>query len=187
MAFQSNGFAASSTSSAVSPNTAVFPNHVLSSSMSSFASPAAARHSSQSQMNKTYKQASNLFLTRRYPEALSTIIPLITPPHGEATANGSAAGEANDLERPDQNGHLDGEPAPVATVSRTMRTKVWCLYLTLLNAILEMEPEQGKDAFGNQWRILCSKVRDGEVWEEVVRNGYHGVEGDVDSEVVISL
>jgi len=75
----------------------------------------------------------------------------------------------------------------VATASRTMRTKVWCLYLTLLNAILEMEPDQGKDAFGAQWKALCAKVRDGVVWEEVVRNGYHGGEGDVDSEVVISL
>lgn len=51
-----------------------------------------------------------------------------------------------------------------------------------------MDPEEGKDAFGNQeWRALCSKVRDGQVWEEVVHNGYHGVEGDVDSDVVINL
>lgn len=32
-----------------------------------------------------------------------------------------------------------------------------------------------------------SKVRDGDVWEEVVKNGYGGVEGDVDSDVVINL
>ena len=134
-------------------------------------------------MNKIYKQASNLFLTRRYPEALSTVLPLITPPHGEGSGS---TGDTNNLEQPDQNGHLE-EPAPVATASRTMRTKVWCLYLTLLNAILEMEPDQGKDAFGAQWKALCAKVRDGVVWEEVVRNGYHGGEGDVDSEVVISL
>jgi hypothetical protein len=134
-------------------------------------------------MNKAYKQASNLFLTRRYPEALSTVLPLITPPHGETNGN---TDDTNGLENPDQNGHLE-DPAPVATASRTMRIKVWCLYLTLLNAILEMEPDHGKDTFGSQWRTFCTKVRDGEVWEEVVRNGYHGVEGDVDSEVVISL
>lgn len=65
---------------------------------------------------------------------------------------------------------------------------MWSLYLTILNAIVEMEPEEGKDAFGNQeWRALCSKVREGQVWEEVVHNGYHGVEGDVDSDVVINL
>jgi hypothetical protein len=62
------------------------------------------------------------------------------------------------------------------------------LYLTILNAVIELEPDEGKDAFGQQdWRVLCSKVRDGEIWEEVVRNGYYGVEGDVDSDVVINL
>lgn len=62
------------------------------------------------------------------------------------------------------------------------------MYLTILNAVIELEPDEGKDAFGQQdWRVLCSKVRDGEIWEEVVRNGYYGVEGDVDSDVVINL
>jgi hypothetical protein len=57
-----------------------------------------------------------------------------------------------------------------------------------LNAIVELDPDEGKDAFGTQeWRAICTKVREGEVWEEVVRNGYHGVEGDVDSDVVINL
>jgi hypothetical protein len=65
---------------------------------------------------------------------------------------------------------------------------VWSLYLTILNAIVEMDPDEGKAAFGSQeWRALCAKVREGSVWEDVVRNGYHGVEGEVDSEVVINL
>lgn len=65
---------------------------------------------------------------------------------------------------------------------------MWSLYLTILNAIVDLEPEEGKDAFGQQdWRILCNKVRDGAIWEEVIQNGYHGVEGDVDSDVVINL
>lgn len=142
-----------------------FGRNILSSSMSSLqSSTIASRHTSQ--ISKTYRQASTLFLTRRLPEALTTLTPLITPP-------GSAD---------------DGEPAPVAGASRTTRIKVWSLYLTILNAIVEMEPEEGKDAFGNQeWRALCSKVREGQVWEEVVHNGYHGVEGDVDSDVVINL
>jgi hypothetical protein len=76
----------------------------------------------------------------------------------------------------------------VALASKTTRVKVWSLYLTILNAIVELEPEDGKEAFGSQeWRALCNKVRDSEVWEEVVRNGYHGVEGDVDADVVINL
>lgn len=62
------------------------------------------------------------------------------------------------------------------------------MYLTILNAIVELEPDEGKDAFGAQeWRGLCNKVRDGAIWEEVVKNGYHGVDGDVDSDVVINL
>lgn len=66
--------------------------------------------------------------------------------------------------------------------------KVWSLYLTVLNAILELDTDEGKQAFGTQeWRSLCTKVREGEVWEEVIRNGYHGNEGDVDPEVVINL
>jgi hypothetical protein len=51
-----------------------------------------------------------------------------------------------------------------------------------------LDPDEGKQAFGSQeWRGLVAKVRDGEVWEDVVKNGYNGVEGDVDSDVVINL
>lgn len=76
----------------------------------------------------------------------------------------------------------------MARAGRATRIKVWSLYLTILNAILELEPDEGKEAFGSQeWRALCNKVRDGTVWQEVVDNGYHGVEGDVDAEVVTNL
>ncbi|KAG6082468.1 hypothetical protein E4U16_006038 [Claviceps sp. LM84 group G4] len=140
-------------------------DNILSSSIASLRSaPTSSRQTSQ--ISKTYRQASTLFLTRRLPEALTTLTPLILPP-----------GSPN-----------DGEPAPVASASRTTRIKVWSLYLTILNAIVETGPEEGKEAFGNQeWRTLCAKVRDGQVWEEVVHNGYHDVEGDVDADVVINL
>ena len=60
--------------------------------------------------------------------------------------------------------------------------------MTILNAILELDPNEAKDAFGVQeYRVLCSKVREGAIWEEVVRNGYHGIEGQVDADVVINL
>jgi hypothetical protein len=137
--------------------------------MSSLSSSISSARNPSSHISKTYRQASTLFLTRRLPEALSTVLPLITPSSEEES--GTAA-----------------EPAPVAKASRTTRIKVWSLYLTILNAIVELDPDEGKDAFGTQeWRALVSKVREGEVWEEVVRNGYHGVEGDVDSDVVINL
>ncbi|GAB1320490.1 hypothetical protein MFIFM68171_10700 [Madurella fahalii] len=145
-------------------------SRVLTASISSLSSSIASpRNSSSSHISKTYRQASTLFLTRRLPEALSTIFPLVSP----ASSDDSKA---------------PFEPAPVARASRSSRIKVWSLYLTILNAILELEPDEGKDAFGTQeWRALCQKVREGEVWEEVVRNGYHGVEGDVDADVVINL
>jgi hypothetical protein len=143
-------------------------SQLLSASMSS----ATSRHHGSSQISKTYRQASTLFLTRRLPESLSTILPVITSP-SEHDLNGNTS---------------TSEPAPVASASRTTRIKVWSLYLTILNAVVELDPDEGKQAFGAQeWRALVMKVREGEVWEEVIQNGYGGVEGDVDSDVVINL
>lgn len=146
-----------------------FSSHVLSNSISSLASSTSSRPSPNN-ISKTYRQASQLFLTRRLPEALSTVLPLITPSAENADVNGLS------------------EPAPIVRASRSTRIKVWSLYLTILNAVLELDADEGKDAFGTQeWRSLCKKVRDGDVWEEVVQFGYHGNEGEVDSDVVINL
>lgn len=140
-------------------------SQLLTSSISSLSNSTSSRQTS-SQISKIYRQSSTLFLTRRLPESLSTILPVITPPNPEDT----------------------NEPAPIARASRTTRIKVWSLYLTILNAVVELDPDEGKQAFGSSdWRALVSKVREGDVWEEVVRNGYGGVEGDVDSDVVINL
>ncbi|KAI0166414.1 hypothetical protein GGR57DRAFT_25319 [Xylariaceae sp. FL1272] len=156
----------SATLSPTSPDT--FGSH-LANSISSLASSTSGRVA-PSQISKSYRQASQLFLTRRLPEALSTVLPLITPATESADVNGAT------------------EPAPVIRASRSTRIKVWSLYLTILNAILELDADQGKETFGAQeWRALCHKVRNGDVWEEVVQFGYHGVEGDVDSDVVINL
>lgn len=135
------------------------------------ASSTSSRHGS-SQISKIYRQSSTLFLTRRLPESLSTILPVITAP----TVT-------------DSNGNTSiVDHAPIANASRTTRIKVWSLYLTILNAIVELDPDEGKAAFGTQeWRGLVAKVREGAVWEEVVQNGYRGVEGDVDADVVINL
>lgn len=145
-------------------------SQLLTSSISSLSSSSARQTSSQ--ISKIYRQASTLFLTRRLPESLSTILPVITP-------------ATNDEDTVTDN---SGETAPIAKASRTTRIKVWSLYLTILNAVLELDPEEGKQAFGSsEYRSLISKVREGEVWEEVVTNGYSGIEGDVDSDVVINL
>ncbi|KAL8968553.1 MAG: hypothetical protein Q9183_002410 [Haloplaca sp. 2 TL-2023] len=126
-----------------------------------------------SEISKVYKQASTLFLTRRLSEALSALEPVLTPI------------------QPSEN-NLDGEEsdkvAPIATASRSLRVKIWSLYLTLLNAIIELGPEDGKAAFGvKQWRDIAAKARDGSIWDEVIRIGYGGVEGKVDADVVTNL
>jgi len=65
---------------------------------------------------------------------------------------------------------------------------VWSFYLTFLNAVVELGPEEGKHAFGSsKWKALVQKARDGSIWPEVVRDGYHGSDGDVDADVVINL
>jgi len=138
---------------------------------SSILSSSTSSRQTSSQISKIYRQSSTLFLTRRLPESLSTILPVISPPNDNDTVTDGS-----------------GDSAPIAKASRTTRIKVWSLYLTILNAVLELDPEEGKQAFGStEFRGLVSKVRDGDVWEEVVRNGYGGVEGDVDSDVVINL
>lgn len=126
-----------------------------------------------SKISKVYTQASNLYLTRRLSEALSIIEPLITfaPLSEERTDDGDRV-----------------TSAPIATANRKERIKVWSLYLTLLNAIAELGPEEGKTAFGNkQWKILVAKAQEGTIWDDVVSIGYHGIEGNVDADVVINL
>ena len=155
------------TSMTLSPSS----SQLLSSSITSLS--ASTLRQSSSQISKIYRQASTLFLTRRLPESLSTIQPVITPP-----------------EPSDEDTIVNGEtePAPISTASRTSRVKVWSLYLTLLNSIVELDAVEGKQAFGSsEWRRIVTAVRDGGVWDEVVRNGYRGREGEVDAEVVINL
>lgn len=65
---------------------------------------------------------------------------------------------------------------------------MWNLYIALLSAIVDLGSEEGKKTFGQkEWKEIASKVRDGDIWETVVRIGYNGVEGSVDAEVVYNL
>ena len=168
-----NGSAATTTSATLTEE-AMPTSRLLTSSISSLSS---SRHGAP-QLSKIYRQASTLFLTRRLPEALATIEPVITAEPSAEPVDGDP--EAAEL--------APVELAPVATASRSTRIKIWNLYLTILNAIIELGPEEGKNTIGSkEWRSIVSKVRDGTVWEQIVREGYGGVEGDVDSDVVINL
>ncbi|KAH2486992.1 hypothetical protein KXV28_008935 [Aspergillus fumigatus] len=122
--------------------------------------------------SKTYKNARELYLTRRLPEALSALEPAITVPqaYDERYVNG------------------DDSTPPIASAQSTWRIKVWNLYITLLSSILELGPEEGKKQFGQKkWKSISSQVRDGQIWETVVQTGYRGLEGSVDAEVVYNL
>lgn len=148
----------------------------LSSSMSSLS----RSRSTNSLIVRTYKQATQLYLTKRFKEALETLEPIITAPqssdvpaHDDATTEG---------------GEYTGGAAPVAQSSKGTRTKVWVFYLSLLHAIIDLDAEQGKNLFGSaKWRQLAAKAREGSVWDEIVRLGYGGNEGDVDPDVVVNL
>lgn len=148
---------------------ALSTSRLLGSSVGSISSPRKAK----SESSKVYKQAEALFVTRRFREALSTIEPLITVSHPQA---GTYDDDAT------------AGVAPVARASQKSRVKVWSFYLTLLNAIAELGPEDGETEFGGrEWRNLVAKAQDGSVWDEVVNIGYGGMEGNVDADVVFNL
>lgn len=144
-------------------------SQLLSSSASSLS------RSSGKQISQVYKQASQLFLTRRISEALSVLEPVITP-------------GPNDQQQQQAQKQAQAQDAPIATASSNLRIKVWNLYITLLSGIVDLGPEEGKRQFGQkEWKAFASKVRDGGVWETVVRVGYKGREGSVDADVVYNL
>ena len=141
----------------------------LGSSVGSISSP----RKTKSETSKAYKQAETFFLTRRFPEALASIEPLITVPHSQ---NDTADNEATH------------EVAPIARASPRSRVKVWSFYLTLLNAIADLGSESGKKEFGGrEWKNLVVKAQEGTIWDEVVNIGYGGIEGNIDAEVVFNL
>ncbi|KKY18435.1 putative peroxin 26 [Phaeomoniella chlamydospora] len=109
-----------------------------------------------------------------HTEALSLLEPVVSP---QIRSNGHSE---------------DGEGprllAPIASASVSQRIKIWSLYIALLNSILDLTDEEGDHGIGSKrFKQLGSEVRDGHVWEAVVRDGYGGREGSVDSEVVYNL
>lgn len=133
--------------------------------------------SSSKQISQLYKQASQLFLTRRLQESLSVLEPAITPTsfNPEQQSNGDNDTPASPI-------------APIATASSNLRIKVWNLYITILSAIVDLGAEEGKHQFGQkEWKSIASKIREGEIWTSIVQIGYGGREGSVDADVVYNL
>ena len=123
---------------------------------------------SSSEISKIYKHASQLFLTRRLLEAYEALQPVITPPTAARPGDSPAQ-------------------APIATATTSQRIKIWSLYVTLLNSIVDLGQEDGKRLLGNDYRDIVRRVQSGDIWSQVVKDGYQGREGSVDAEVVYNL
>lgn len=78
--------------------------------------------------------------------------------------------------------------APIASAPKKARVKIWNLYLALVNAIIELGPDEGKSQLGSaKWRAVAAKAHHGTIWEDVVQAGYNGIESAVDAKVVAKL
>ncbi|KAM5446493.1 hypothetical protein MaudCBS49596_006605 [Microsporum audouinii] len=143
----------------------------------SYLSSSSSSPMSNKQISQVYKQASQLFLTRRLQESLSLLEPIITPSPGQ--------------ESEQQNGEGDSPApplAPIATASSNLKIKIWNLYITILSAIVDLGPEEGRAQLGQkEWKAIATTVREGKVWDTVVNMGYHGREGSVDGDIVYNL
>ncbi|KAK2879520.1 hypothetical protein FQN49_000794 [Arthroderma sp. PD_2] len=133
---------------------------------------------SSKQISQVYKQASQLFLTRRLQESLSLLEPVITP----------SPSQDNEQQNGDGDSPAPPQLAPIATASGNLRIKIWNLYITILSAIVDLGPEEGRTQFGQkEWKAIATKVREGEVWDTVVSMGYRGREGSVDADIIYNL
>jgi hypothetical protein len=140
--------------------------------------------SSNNLIVRTYKQATQLYLTRRFREAWDVLGTIVRGSEGQ---EGEENNSGNFNNTNDDEGNLS--PAPVAQSSRGTRTKVWVFYLSLIHAVVELGAEEGGREFGGteKWRSIAKKAREGTVWGEIVARGYGGQEGEVDAEVVVNL
>lgn len=134
--------------------------------------------STNSLIVRTYKQATQLYLTKRFREALDTLESIVSPPPTSPQTAEHRNGTSS----------FASGVAPVAQSSKGTRTKVWVFYLSLVHAIIELGAEEGKLQFGSaRWRQIAAKAREGTIWEEIIRYGYGGEEGVVDPDVVVNL
>ncbi|GAB7360134.1 hypothetical protein MBLNU230_g7897t1 [Neophaeotheca triangularis] len=161
---------------AASTTATISPPEYLSSSLSSLS----RSRSTQSLIKRTYRQASQLYLTKRFKDALDALETIISPGNLE---------DSQEIQHDGTNGDVV-ELAPIAAAPPSTRTRVWVFYLSLLHAIVDLGSQEGKAQFDGdaaRWRELAAKVREGRIWEEIVRDGYGGDEGEVDAEVVVNL
>lgn len=135
--------------------------------------PSIDNRGAASEVLLTFRQASSFYVTHRLCEALTVLEQLLF------SANPSKDTEA---------GHGSQEGDAIATIPRKLRVKIWSLYITVLDATIKLGSDVAKGAVGVQrWQELTAKVRDGQIWDDVVKRGYSGNYAAVDPEVVLNL
>ena len=92
--------------------------------------------SSNNLIVRTYKQATQLYLTRRFREAWDVLGTIVRGTEG-------AEGEEETINNSNDDDEANLSPAPVAQSSRGTRTKVWVFYLSLIHAVVELGAEEG--------------------------------------------
>ena len=141
-------------------------------SLTSFA-PSIDNQGGASGVLVTFRQASSYYVTHRLCEAIAVLEQLLFPAD---PAKDTGAGH-----------ELQGRDV-IATIPRKPRIKIWSLYITVLDAAIKLGSDGAKDAVGFQrWQELTSKVRDGQIWDDVVQRGYTGNDAAVDPDVVLNL
>ncbi|OQO13739.1 hypothetical protein B0A48_01969 [Cryoendolithus antarcticus] len=126
---------------------------------------------------KSYKAATQLYLTRRFKEAWDAIAPAV----------GAETWGSNGKQDGVEDGG-SGDPAPIAQSSHGTRTKVWVFWLSLVHAVVELGTEEGKAECGGElWKVIAKAAKEGGVWSHIIARGYGGVETEVDAEVVVNV
>ena len=125
---------------------------------------------------ESFKEAQELFFTRRLVQAMDVIEHVVAPTTAAQTEDHSLRGNES-ISLP-----------LVVNAERKERIRVLNLYIMILNAIIELGPEIGKRQFGSaRWKALIAKVQNGTVWDEIVKIAYNGSEGSIDPEIVTNL
>lgn len=126
-------------------------------------------------LSKKYRKARNLFLTQQFAEAFSEIGLTLEP--GEWFEGDVHDGEGKSLSR-----------VPILFAKKSVRVKIWSLYLTLLNTFRKAGNDQAGVWVGaRRWKGLYASLCDGSIWQNVLHVGYADNEHAMDHEITVAL
>ena len=126
-------------------------------------------------LSRGYRKARDLFLTQQFAEAFKEITLLLECK--------GASDNTSDTED-----EYCSSRAPVSYAKRSLRVKIWCLYLCLLSTLREAGSQQASAWIGTQtWKSLDASLRDGSIWQRVEEVGYACDEQALDHEIIVAL